>query len=135
MDRNTRAKRVLEAGCIYFAVVFGVGFLLGPVRVIWLEPELGKTVAVLCEAPFLLLAMILGARWVPGWVQMPPGVGPLIGMGLLALVLQQAADFAFGLLRGVRPAAQFAEFATPAGIVYGTLLVVFAAMPVLVARR
>jgi hypothetical protein len=50
--------RLTAASLLYFAIVFGAGFLLGPVRVFWLEPQLGKSVAVLCEAPFLLVVMI-----------------------------------------------------------------------------
>lgn len=54
--------RALHAAFIYFAIVFGAGMLLGPPRVLWLEPWLGKTLAVLAEAPLLIFAMSLGAR-------------------------------------------------------------------------
>ena len=46
---------------IYFAIVFAVGLVLGPVRVLWLEPWSGKTIAVLLETPFLIAAMWFGA--------------------------------------------------------------------------
>jgi hypothetical protein len=36
----------------------GVGFLLGPIRVLWLEPRVGLVIAAACEAPFLLAAMV-----------------------------------------------------------------------------
>jgi len=57
--------RVALAILLYFGVVFGAGFLLGPIRVVWLEPRLGLIVATACEAPFLLMAMLVAARWVP----------------------------------------------------------------------
>jgi hypothetical protein len=57
--------RIAAAAMLYFAVVFGVGFLLGPIRVLWLEPKLGPTGASLCEAPFLLLTMVIAARRLP----------------------------------------------------------------------
>lgn len=56
--------RWMAASLLYFAIVIAVGFLLGPLSVLWLEPQLGKTIAVLCELPLLLVAMILAARWV-----------------------------------------------------------------------
>jgi hypothetical protein len=50
------------SSALYFLIVFGIGFLLGPVRVFWLEPRLGETMATLCEAPFLLIAIVLVTR-------------------------------------------------------------------------
>jgi hypothetical protein len=64
------------------------------------------------------------------------GYGSLVAIGLGALVLQQLADFAVGtLLRGLSPSEQLQNFATPAGVIYATLLLLFAAMPWLVNRR
>jgi len=122
--------RIIAAAVLYFLVVFGVGFLLGPIRVFWLEPRLGETVAVLCEAPFLLVAIVLAARWLPTRLRLNTDVGSLAGMGLGALFLQQLADFAVGgFLRGLTPAQQIAHLARPAGLVYVLLLIMFAAMP------
>ena len=50
-------RQLPAAVALYFAIVFGVGFLLGPIRVFLLEPRLGATLAVLLEAPLLLIAM------------------------------------------------------------------------------
>ena len=55
--------RIIAGAVLYFLIVFGVGFVLGPVRVYWLERQLGETMATLCEAPFLLIAIVLAARW------------------------------------------------------------------------
>jgi len=127
--------RVAAAAALYFALVFGVGFVLGPIRVLWLEPWLGKTAAVFCETPFLLIAMIVAARWVPGKVGLRIGLGSLAAMGAGALVLQQIADFAVGTtLRGMTPIEQLANFETPAGVLYAAALLAFAAMPALVNR-
>ena len=51
--------RVTLAMLFYFGLVFGVGFLLGPIRVLWLEPRFGPIVATACEAPFMLLAILV----------------------------------------------------------------------------
>jgi hypothetical protein len=88
--------RIAAAAALYFAIVFGVGFLLGPIRVLWLEPRAGPIVAVACEAPLLLAAMALAARWVPRVVRLRRDWVPLLAMGVGALVLQQLADFAVG---------------------------------------
>src|SRR5690349_22402521 len=51
-------------GICYFALVFGVGFLLGVVRVLALVPRLGERWAELAEMPLMLIAIIVSARFV-----------------------------------------------------------------------
>jgi hypothetical protein len=127
--------RIIAAAAFYFLIVFGVGFVLGPVRIFWLEPRLGETVAVLCEAPFLGCAIVLAARWLPRKLRLRPNITSLAGMGVGALLLQQLADFAVGAgLRGITPAQQLAHLSTPAGLIYVALLVAFVAMPVVLAN-
>jgi hypothetical protein len=124
--------RVIAAAVLYFAIVFGAGFVLGPIRVFWLMPQLGETLAVCCEAPFILLAIVLAAKWVPKKLSMRTDLVPLTLMGAGALLLQQFADFAVGiLLRGMTVTQQLAQFARPAGLIYAALLILFLAMPVL----
>lgn len=53
---------VLKAGALYFAIVFGAGFVLGPIRVLWLVPRVGTRVAELMEMPVMLLVSVLSAR-------------------------------------------------------------------------
>jgi hypothetical protein len=88
---------VVNAALLYFGIVFGVGFLLGPIRVRWLEPRIGAALANLCEAPFLIIAMVLVARWIPTRVGLPRDLRTLLAMGLGALILQQIADCAVGI--------------------------------------
>ena len=38
-----------KAALAYFGIVFAVGFLCGPIRMYWLEPNFGATTAVLME--------------------------------------------------------------------------------------
>ena len=131
-----KLTRIAAASVLYFAMVFGAGMLLGPIRVFWLEPRLGKSIAVLCEMPFLLTAMVLAARWLPGLVRLSGARGPLAMAGVGALILQQLADFIVGImLRGLTLSEQLQNFATPAGVIYAVALLLFAAMPVLVNGR
>jgi hypothetical protein len=126
----------IAAAALYFIIVFAVGFMLGPIRVLWLEPRVGPTIAAACEAPFLLAAMAVAARWVPRAVRLPRDWVSLLATGAGALVLQQFADFAVGIgLRGVSPWEQLAQFTTPQGLIYAALLVAFVVMPLLLNRR
>lgn len=129
-------KRIVTAALYYFALVFGAGLVLGPPRVLWLEPWLGKTLAVALEAPLLILAMWWGARAAPAWAGVRAGAGALLAVGVLALVLQQLADLSVGFgLRGMTLAEQLRYFATPPGYIYAGCLALFAIMPLLRAKR
>ena len=128
--------RTLAAAVLYFLAVFAVGFVLGPIRVLLLEPRVGALPAVLIEAPLLLTAIVLAARWAPRMAGMELRPGHLALGGIGALAMQQAADLAVGsLLRGLSVADQLARLRTTEGLVYAALLLAFAAMPLLVNRR
>ena len=127
--------KIASATGLYFLAVFGAGFALGPIRVLWLEPRLGVVAATLCEAPFLLLAMIAAAYWIPRVIRIGASIGAMLAIGFGALALQQAADFVVGTaLRGINATDQVARLASPEGAIYAALLVVFALMPAIVNR-
>lgn len=129
-------RRIAAAAALYFAIVFVAGLALGPIRVLYLEPWVGRTIAVLCETPFLLMAMAFAARWTPAWTKVQPNFISLLSIGLLALALQQIADLAVGFgLRGMTLSEQLALFATPPGWIYLVDLVAFALAPLIVQRR
>ena len=132
----SKAQPLLTAAALYFCMVFFVGALLGPLRVLWLEPWAGPAIAVLCEAPLLILAMSFAAKWAPDWARLDGGWLSFLAMGILALVLQQMADLAVGFgLRGMTVDAQLRYFATPPGWIYAFCLIVFALMPVIAHWR
>jgi len=132
----SRAQPLLTAAALYFCMVFLVGALLGPLRVLWLEPWAGPTIAVLCEAPLLILAMNFAAKWAPAWAHLDGGWLSFLAMGILALVLQQVADLAVGFgLRGMTFDSQLRYFETPPGLIYAFCLVVFALMPLIAHWR
>jgi hypothetical protein len=128
--------RMVGAAALYFVIVFSVGFVLGPVRIFWLEPMIGPAAATLCEAPLLLAAMMFAAFWVPAKIGVPLNTWSLLKLGLIALGILILADISVGTaIRGITWAEQFAYFVTPAGLMYLSLLAVFALMPTLLNKR
>ena len=122
-------------GVVYFSLVFGVGFMLGTVRVLAVEPRLGERWAELAEAPLMLTAIILSARFV---VRRLPAThrAAYIVSGGVALLLLVFVEFSVVLgIRGLSLGEYFAERDSVAESVYILLLVVFAAMPWLLGRR
>jgi hypothetical protein len=128
--------RAMSAAVLYFAIVFAVGFALGPIRVFWLEPRIGPVMASFCEAPFLLIAMVVAASWIPKRLGLGSDRLILGFMGVGALALQQIADFGVGIaLRGMTLTDQIARLAAAPGLIYLALLMLFAVMPLLVNQR
>jgi len=127
---------VLKAGALYFALVFGAGFVLGSIRVLWVVPRIGERTAELMETPIMLVVTILAARWVAGRLAVPPSPVMRLGVGCVALGLLLLAEFTLVLwLRGLTISEYFASRDPVSGAVYVAMLGVFALMPLLVARR
>ncbi len=126
--------KTIAAIALYFGIVFGAGFVLGPIRVLWLGPWLGALASVAIEVPLLLIVMAIAARWVPRRLDFHDRA-TLAAMGGGALLLVILADFAVGTgLRGLSLEQQIRQFLTSAGLLYAAALGVFAAMPLLVNR-
>ena len=125
-----------KSAATYFGLVFGTGFLLGMLRVPFLVPLVGDRAAELIEAPLMLTAIVLSARWV---ARRPcAGCSPptLLAVGAVAAGLVLAADLAVGVfLRGMTPAQVFADRDPVSGAVYYALICLFALMPAIVRRR
>ena len=128
--------QVLKAGQFYFALVFGAGFVLGPIRILWDVPRFGMRMAERMEAPIMFAVTIFAARWIVRHLALPPTVSIRLGMGDIALGLMMVAEFAFVLrLRGLSISEYLANRDPVSGMVYSVMLLIFAIMPYLVARR
>ena len=126
--------RILKAGAVYFALVFGAGFVLGPIRVLLIVPRVGERVAELMEAPLMLSIVIIAARWVVH--RFPVALIDRLAIGLLALSLGLLFEFALVLkLRGLTLAEYFRTRDPVSGVVYYLTLGLFAVMPLLVGRK
>ena len=128
-------RRILKATLLYFAIVFAVGCVLGPIRILWAVPRFGTRMAELMEMPFMLVAIILAAHWVMRWLTIPLTLRARLGVGMGALGCLLIAEFGAVLqLRGVSVVEYVATRDPIAGAVYYVMLCMFAVMPWLVAR-
>ncbi|HYK89506.1 MAG TPA: hypothetical protein VE398_12095 [Acidobacteriota bacterium] len=128
--------RILKAGVLYFALVFGTGFLLGIVRTLWVVPRVGTRLAELMEAPIMFVVTIRAVRWVVRHFAIPSAASPRLGMGGTALGLLLMAEF--GLVHWIRGLSITEYLATRdpvSATVYYLLLGLYAVMPLFVARR
>lgn len=127
--------RVLKAGVAYFLLVFACGFLFGMVRVPWLVPRYGVRIAELLETPFMLLAIVLAARFVARRFALPPHAHIRLAVGALAFVLMMATEVSAAvLLRGQTVVEYVAARDPVSGSAYFALLGVFALMPWLLVQ-
>jgi hypothetical protein len=126
----------LRAGAVYFMIAFAAGWVLGPVRVLWVEPRLGPTTAVMLEAPLMLTVSVLAARWVIRHFEVPGALASRIGMGTVALTLLLLAELLGGLwLRGQTLRDYLAHFGTAPGLLALAVFAAFAALPIFVMRH
>lgn len=128
--------RILKAGLLYFALVFGAGFLLGPIRIFWLVPRVGIRMAELMEMPVMFLVTVIAAKWVIRRLAVPPDVPSRLGMGGIAFGLLLAAEFSLVLwLRGLSFSEYLASRDPVSGTVYYLMLCTFVVLPLFVARK
>jgi hypothetical protein len=128
--------QILKAGVFYFAIVFGAGFIIGTVRVLWVVPSIGTRMAELMEAPIMLVATILAARWVIRRFEVPPTTAKRLIVGFTALGLLLVAELSLVVgFRGLAIGQYLAERDPVSGTVYLVMLGMFASMPLLLARN
>jgi hypothetical protein len=128
--------QILRSGVLYFAVVFGAGFVLGPIRIRWAVPRFGPRMAELMEMPIMLLVIVGAARWIVRGLAVPSTPTRRLGIGGVALALLLVAEFAVVLrLRGLSIREYVAGLDPVSGTVYYVMLGAFAVMPLLVGRR
>jgi hypothetical protein len=130
VELHPEAHSELRAAATYFGIVFGVGFVLGSVRVPFLVPRFGERMAELAEMPFMFLAVVVAAGYVvrrygstvssPGWA----------AVGALALAFLVIAELLLAVVLAGRNVGDYLAGRDPvSGSVYLGLLLVFAAMP------
>ncbi len=61
-SRVRSSAQIFKAALLYLFFVFGAGFVLGTIRVLWSVPRFGERNAELLEQPLMLIAVVLAAR-------------------------------------------------------------------------
>jgi hypothetical protein len=88
------------------------------------------------ETPIMFVITVLAARWVARRLLLSPTLATRLGVGFVALGFMLITEFTFVLwLRGLTIGEYLARRDLVAGTVYILMLVVFAVMPLFVARR
>jgi hypothetical protein len=121
-----------KAALAYWGMIFVLGFVLGTVRVLVLEPALGPLAATLFELPVMLLASWFAANWLVRRFAIS-GTIPALAMGAIAFALLMASELALAaLLPGNSPSQWLARMATLPAALGLAGQVGFALMPWLV---
>lgn len=129
------ASQLTAPAVTYFALVFGVGFVLGTLRVLWLAPQLGTRAAELAETPVMLVVSFFAARWIAKRFSVPSSATVRLGVGLIALACLLAVEFTVVLwLQGISIRESIANRDPISGAVYAVSLILFALMPLFVSR-
>jgi len=133
MKWRTNTKQlpvILKAALSYFALVFGAGFILGPIRILFIVPRFGVLVAELMEYPLMLVVIVAAASWLVRKFQIAEQT---LLVGLLALGLMMAFELTLVLrLRGLTLTEYLSQRDPLSSYIFYLMLVVFALMPLLV---
>ncbi len=121
---------IIRAALVYFALVLGIGFVLGMVRVPLVVPRIGERWAELAEMPIMGLTIFFAAGYV---LRRFPAIhlpGRALVVGFLALALSVFAELGLAVVLQSRTLGEYLGSRDPvSGSVYLAMLVVFALMP------
>ncbi len=136
LDKSTSPWLSVKAGLLYFVSVFGVGCILGLIRLLWLAPQFGTRMAELLEMPLMLVVIIAAAHWVIQRLALPAALWPRLTMGLVALGCLLCAEWGLVLrLRGLSMVDYIATRDPVSGTSYYIVLCLFAVMPWLISPQ
>lgn len=135
-ERPHGLVQVLKAGTIYFLVAVGAEFVLEVIRLQVVALHVGERLAEMLEIPNVLLATIIGARWIVDRFTLPPLPGIRLGVGLVALMLLLIAEGTVILpLHGLTVSEYLAGRDSVVGVAPLGALGVLMVMPFLVGYR
>ena len=120
-------ERMIRLATIYFAAVFGAGFVLGILRVMFLVSQFGRRYAELIEIPLMLLVIYVAARWV---AQKSNSQQEALRVGMLALAMLLSAEVLLAaVMFGKWPMDALLNKDPVSGTAYYLSLLVFAVLP------
>jgi hypothetical protein len=124
------------AGVLYWALVFAVGFGVGVVRTLLLEPLVGHETAVYIELPLMVLVCAVAARAACHFLAPQATRFQAVLIGLIGLVLLIGSEAAVGyFLLDQTLETQLLAYLQPAGFAAMVAYAIYAAGPVVFVRR
>ena len=132
---STMAPSV-QAGIVYFLIVFAAGFLMGTIRVLTIAPAVGETLAVLIELPVMLAVSWFASRAVVARLAVPGRLQPRLVMGGVAFALLMLAEIGvsvFALQRSI--GAHFEAYLAVPALLGLAGQIAFALFPAVQLRR
>lgn len=128
--------RVVRAGLLYFAVVFGAGFVLGFFRVVFVVPKIGVRWAELIEVPMMITISYFVARWLIGRLQIPYRLPDRVCIGIIALFLLISAELGLVFWLQKLTLGEYVASRDPiSGTAYLISLLLFGIFPLIVRRE
>jgi hypothetical protein len=122
----------IRAGLLYVALVFGLGFVVGTLRVLVVEPRFGATGAVLVELPVMLAASWLACGFALRRPPVPPAPSARLLMGAVAFAVLMALELAVSVLGfGRTPTQHLATYREADKLLGLAAQLAFAAFPLL----
>jgi hypothetical protein len=136
MTERARDLDAVRSGTLYFLVVFAAGWVLGPIRELWLIPRAGKPLAFVAEAVVMTVVILLAAHRLTRRLPAPREWTTRAVMGLVAVTLLTIAEIVgAALVRGQSLRDYVSELGTVPGVIFLALVLLFGAMPLLVRQR
>jgi hypothetical protein len=122
--------KAVYAGFVYFGIVFGAGFVLGVVRVLFLVPRLGERWAELAEMPIMGFTIFLAAGYILRLFREVRVPSHALVAGLLALALMLCAELSLVVVIQSQPLVEYLSSRDKiSGSVFVAMLLMFAVMP------
>jgi hypothetical protein len=129
MNRS-RWSEWIKGALLYFAAVFGAGFMLGTVRILLVVPRIGVRSAELLETPLMIIISVFAARWAVRHAGIQNSRRDRLSMGSLALIFMLAAELAMTVvLRNESIVDAIANRDSISGTAYLFALALFGLMP------
>jgi hypothetical protein len=125
----------VKAGSAYFVLVFGIGFILGTIRVLGVAPRLGELVAILIELPIILTAAWIICERVSARFLVPDRWRPRLVMGGVAFVLLMLAELGLSVLLGNSIGEYLDAYSSSPGALGLAGQMIFAIFPLVQLKR
>ena len=123
----------LFAAFTYALIVFGIAFVIGAIREVFIVPHTGLVTALMIEFPIMVAVIAGAAIFIFNRLPRPQLFAARLAIGLLGLGLMLAAEnMTAYCLRGVSAFAQWHTVPPEAQIINVTGLAVLVMMPLLI---